>query len=319
MIDFTMELRLKNTAVVPTIIERSSISFFNNNIYIKRDDLLPFSFGGNKARKALFFFDEILSGDFDTVVTYGSSSSNHCRVVANACAKYGLKCFIVSPEENYTETFNSLLVKKFGAEIIKAPLDKISTTIDETMNRLKTFCKPYFIQGGGHGNIGTHAYVCAYNEILEFEKQNGIYFDYVFLASGTGTTQAGLVCGAILNADDKRKIVGISIAREKVRGGQVVEQSVKDYLESVDFKGSMPEIHFDDSFICGGYGKYNQKIVDCIDNVMLKDGIPLNRTYSGKAFWGMTEYIEKNSVKDKNILFINTGSSPLFFDDMGVN
>ena len=39
-----------------------------NNIYIKRDDLFPFSFGGNKARKAVNFFKEIDNGDFDTVV-----------------------------------------------------------------------------------------------------------------------------------------------------------------------------------------------------------------------------------------------------------
>ena len=36
-----------------------------NNIYIKRDDLFPFSFGGNKARKAVNFFKEIDNGDFD--------------------------------------------------------------------------------------------------------------------------------------------------------------------------------------------------------------------------------------------------------------
>ena len=36
--------------------------FQNNNLYIKREDLIPFSFGGNKARKAKLFFDEIDSG-----------------------------------------------------------------------------------------------------------------------------------------------------------------------------------------------------------------------------------------------------------------
>lgn len=30
-----------------------------NNIYIKRDDLFPFSFGGNKARKAVNFFKRL--------------------------------------------------------------------------------------------------------------------------------------------------------------------------------------------------------------------------------------------------------------------
>lgn len=43
--------------------------------------------------------------------------------------------------------------------------------------------------GGGHGNIGTQAYVNTYEEILAFEKEAGIKFDYIFHASGTGTTR----------------------------------------------------------------------------------------------------------------------------------
>ena len=41
-----------------------------NNIYIKRDDLIPISFGGNKARQAMNFFKEIDQGGFDSVVPY---------------------------------------------------------------------------------------------------------------------------------------------------------------------------------------------------------------------------------------------------------
>ena len=289
----------------------------DNCLYIKRDDLVPFSFGGNKARKAIYFFEEILNGGFDTVVTYGSSSSNHCRVIANSCAKYGLKCLIISPEENYCETYNSKLVQKFGAEIIKAPLDEISQTIDATMKKLSENSNPYFIQGGGHGNLGTKAYVDAYAEICDYEKENKIYFDYIFHASGTGTTQAGLVCGATLKNDYNRKIVGISIARKNPHGKQIVEQSVEEYLKSVNYNGAKADVIFDDSYICGGYGNYNEQILNCIDEVMALEGTPLNRTYSGKAFWGMQEYIKKENITNKNILFINTGGSPLFFDDLG--
>ena len=35
-------------------------------------------------------------------------------------------------------------------------------------------------------------------EILRQKNNEGIHFDYVFHASGTGTTQAGLVCGKYL-------------------------------------------------------------------------------------------------------------------------
>ena len=43
-------------------------------------------------------------------------------------------------------------------------------------------------------------------------------------------------------------------------------------------------------------------------------GIPLDETYTGKAFTGMTEYIKKENITGKNILFIHTGGTPLFFD-----
>lgn len=33
----------------------------NNSIYVKRDDLLPFSFGGNKVRIALEFINDMIS------------------------------------------------------------------------------------------------------------------------------------------------------------------------------------------------------------------------------------------------------------------
>ena len=44
-------------------------------------------------------------------------------------------------------------------------------------------------------------------------------------------------------------------------------------------------------------------------------GIPLDETYTGKAFMGMSEYIYE--ISDKNILFIHTGGTPLFFDALG--
>ena len=307
-----------NISLVPSIIQKLDFKKQENAFFIKRDDLVPFSFGGNKARKALKFFYEILSGNYDTVVTYGSSSSNHCRVIANACAKYNLACFIVSPEENYVGTYNSSLVKKFGAEIIKAPKDKVSETIEALMNELRKKSKPFFIQGGGHGNLGTQAYVEAYNEICAYEKKNNIYFDYIFLASGTGTTQAGLICGAALNNDFNRNIIGISIARKNPSGKNVIEESVADYLGSIGYYGQIPKIVFDDSFVCNGYGKYNLQIQECINEIINKEGIPLDRTYTGKAFWGMCEFLNKSKTTGNNILFINTGGCPLFFDDLEV-
>lgn len=298
-----------------TPIHKISLNNNNNHFYMKRDDLLPFSFGGNKARKALYFFNDILDNGFDTVVTYGASSSNHCRIIANLAIKYGLACYIISPNENYIPTYNSRLVEMFHAKIIKTSVDTVSSTINETLKKLNKSCKPYFIQGGGHGNLGTQAYVDAYGEICDYEEKTNLKFDYIFHASGTGTTQAGLVVGQFQRKRPDQKIIGISIARTLERGRKVIIDSINDYLNGVsqEIDGY---VNFIDSYISGGYGKVNMDIIETVKSVLKNDGIALNTTYTGKAMYGMEKYIVENDIKNKNILFINTGGTPLFFDDL---
>lgn len=289
-----------------------------NSVYVKRDDFIPFSFGGNKARKARLFFENIDNGGYDCVVTYGSSSSNHCRVVANMAAKRKIACYIISPEESSSETYNSEMMKCFGAKITVCPVEKVSGTIDSTLSDLKKEgFRPYFIAGGGHGNIGTQAYVDCYEEIREYEKENNIYFDYIFHASGTGTTQAGLVCGQLINREE-RSTVGISIARRKPRGRDVVLESVRDYLNDQKIDVTVEKIDeaviFEDGYVGDGYGASDDKVDGVIRDVMVNYGVPLDPTYTGKAFAGMMDYIEKNHIEGKKVLFIHTGGTPLYFD-----
>jgi D-cysteine desulfhydrase len=288
-----------------------------NHLYIKREDLIPFSFGGNKARKAQLFFQEIDKYSCDSVVTYGSGSSNHCRVVANECCRRGLDCFIISPQESSEPTFNSQMMELFGAEITTVPVSEVYDTIEGKIAELKEIGKhPYFIEGGGHGNIGTEAYVQCYQEIKEQEKELGVCFDYIFFASGTGTTQAGLVCGQLMN-HDKRKIVGISIARKNPRGREIVLESVRLYLAGKAAEEQIQKAVIFLDVYTSGYGKGDKRVMGIIQTVLSTYGIPLDETYTGKAFMGMTEYIK--DISNKKILFIHTGGTPLFFDVLSKN
>lgn len=288
---------------------------FNCRLYIKRDDLIPFSFGGNKARKAELFFAEIDSGDYDCVVSYGGSMSNHCRVVSNMAAARNIPTYIISPE-SYSKTYNGRLISLLGASVKTAPRNNVHNAIQEMISDLKSKGnKPYFIPGGGHGILGTQAYVNCYEEIREYEQQHRVYFDYIFHASGTGTTQAGLICGKFLNQED-RSIIGISIARNKSKGRNVVLSSVYEYLNSrqTSFDETLIDEStiFEDCYVGKGYGKSppDKTIID----VFSRYGIPLDGVYTGKAFYGMRHYIKKNKIKSKDILFLHTGGAPLFFD-----
>lgn len=293
-------------------------TFNNNHFYIKRDDLLPFSFGGNKARKAVLFFQDIEKKGSDCIVTYGSSSSNHCRIIANMAAARNMPCFLISPDETHKKTYNSEMMAVFGAQTTYCSVSRVKETIENTMNQLRQEgCNPYFIQGGGHGNLGTEAYVRAYDEIKNFEQNNRIHFDYIFLTSGTGTTQAGLICGKLLHKD-QRQIIGISNARKNPYGGQVVLDSINDYMISIGRDAVCEdEVCFIDDYTGEGYGKANPMIIKTIKKVLINEGIPLDSTYTGKGYYGMKLYIKEKNITDKNILFIHTGGTPLFFDDIG--
>ena len=64
-------------------------------IWVKREDLLPLAFGGNKLRNLEFLVGAALADGADTLVTSGRRWSNHCRLTAAAGAKAGLAVEVV--------------------------------------------------------------------------------------------------------------------------------------------------------------------------------------------------------------------------------
>lgn len=298
-----------------TPIHKLSLTINDNNFYIKRDDLIPVCLGGNKVRKAILMFQEIEKLNSDYIVTYGGSSSNHCRVIANMAASKKLKCLIISPVEQKIYSNNKLISRMLDAEIVYCNLSEVSKTIDDTLEKLKfKGHRPFFIEGGGHNLFGTEAYVLAYEEIKRYESRSKVSFDYIFHTSGTGTTQAGLVCGNIISNDNK-KIIGISNARKNPYGGRVVLESANSYLKSRGYPDIViDKIDFIDDYVLEGYGTMNSEIVSLIKDILISDGIPLDPVYTGKSFWGMQKYIIENGINNKDILFVHTGGTPLFYD-----
>ena len=68
------------------------------NLYIKRDDLLPGSGGGNKTRKLEFCIADALDQGADAIITCGAVQSNHARLTAAWSAKEGLDCHLILEE-----------------------------------------------------------------------------------------------------------------------------------------------------------------------------------------------------------------------------
>lgn len=309
--------------------QTSSAHIPYNHFYMKRDDLLPFSFGGNKVRFARKFLEDMRREHCDSMIIYGNYHSNLCRILATLCHELGMPCYMVHNTEDikeHKETQNSRVIRAMGVREIPCGKTGIADAVQLAMDELtEKGYRPYYIYGNTKGQgrewVPMEAYAEAYEEICRQEEKKGLHFDYIFLASSTNATQAGLLAGS-LKAGDNRKIIGISVSRNEKRGKEVIASDLKVYADK--FGHSFPEdledhIYFTDEYLGDGYGRYSSKTVDIIRKIYGEEGIPLDMTYTGKAFYGMVRYLEEHQIHDKNILFLHTGGTPLFFDFLEEN
>lgn len=286
-----------------------------NSIYVKRDDLLPFSFGGNKVRIALEFINDMKKQGKDCIVGYGNARSNLSRALANLCYQFKIPCHIISPaDEDGTriDTYNSKMVLSCDAKFHYCRKTNVKETVESVLNDIrKEGLKPYYIYGDSTGKGNEHTPMLAYAKL--YEEIKGQY-DYIFLATGTGMTQGGLLAGKAIN-NGTEKIIGISVARSATQEIEVLRESLECFSDRIQ-KIENYEINVEDAYLCDGYGTYNRQIEKTIHQQLICNGMPLDPTYTGKAFWGMQDYLNRKGITGKKVLFIHTGGTPLFFDYM---
>lgn len=172
-------------------------------IFMKREDLLPYSFGGNKVRIAEEFYDDMKVNGKNCMIGYGNARSNLCRALANKGASENIECYIISPADDDGEriqTSNSRIVEACGAKFRYCTKQNVAETVEKVMQEARSRgFEPYYIYGNkyGKGNekVPVRAYAKVYKEIECQEKEIGVQFDYIFLATGTGMTQSGLLAG----------------------------------------------------------------------------------------------------------------------------
>lgn len=275
---------------------------------VVRDDIFPFIGGGGKARKAVYYETFLKEKGYDAVVTCGGIQSNHNRAIALMCARNGWKCHlcIQGTEERFlSEKGNALLDRLSGAECELIKPENTSLAMDRAMERLAAEgYKPYYCHGGGHDLPGGVSFVEAVEELARQIEMP----DYIFHASGTGSTQAGIVVGLDRVGWSSVNCVGISVARQYERGRQVIAELANMLAEHYGMKEKYDDrILFNTDYLYGGYEQYTPEMDEYLKKAMKETGLVFDTTYSGKAFYGMMDIIKKKGLKEKKIVFWHTG------------
>ncbi len=296
--------------MIPIYLNNACIG--QSDITFVRDDLFPFIGGGSKARKAIEYERVLLEEGYNAVVTCGGIQSNHNRAIALMAARNRWKCHLCiqgTKERFEAEKGNALLCRLSGAECELIDPSDTAVAMDRAMEKLaQKGYKPYYIHGGGHDLPGGTCFVDAVKALKEQCDASNYKPDYIFLASGTGSTQAGIVVGCDLVGWNDVKVVGISVARQYERGKQVIADFAnmlsQHYGKNKDFT---EKIIFNTDYLYGGYEQYTPEMESYLKEVIKYTGLMFDTTYSGKGFYGMMDIIKKERLQDKNIIFWHTG------------
>lgn len=282
---------------IQTLEEHPIVKRHGIRLLVKREDLNHPLVSGNKWWKLKYNFLEAQNQKQSTVLTFGGAYSNHIYATAAAAAELGFRSLgIIRGEETLPLNATLAFAQEQGMalhHISRANYRKKSEPdfIENLQKKLGPF---YLLPEGGSNLLAVRG--CA--EFAEQELSN-IDFDHLFLATGTGGTMAGLICGL----KDRSNIVGVSV----LKGGGFLKETVQrfclDYT-SDNFQrwNLLLQYHH------GGYAKTNESLSLFIREMQSVYHLPLDPVYTGKVMWAIFQEAQAGKFRrGETILALHTG------------
>ncbi len=307
-------------APAPTPIEPltrlSEIVGGGPRLFVKRDDAIPFGFGGNKVRKLAFVAARAVAEGADTLITAGGVQSNHARATAAVAAKLGLRAVLVANGAPQPKpTGNALLDALLGAEVVYVESrDARVPTMREIAGRLRADGRrPFEIPVGASTPLGALGYVQAVAELVDQMPPP----DVIVHSTSSGGTQAGLVAGCRL-LGLKTRVVGVSAddpAASIQAQVRMIVSGIGDLLSvDEDAAGRGTPIEVDDRFVGQGYGIPTDASREAIELAARSEALFLDPTYTAKAMAGLISYVRQQRFKEgQTVVFWHTGGQPGLF------
>lgn len=285
-------------------------------ILVKRDDSIPFGFGGNKVRKLQFVGADAVSRGADTLITVGGVQSNHARVTAAMAARLGMRCLLIAngvkPDR---PTANALLDELLGADIEYIPSrDERATAMAAAMERLEQAGRhPYAVPLGASTPLGALGYVQAIGELIA----QGVTPDVIVHASSSGGTQAGLVAGCALHGL-ATQVIGVSAddpATEIESKVRAIIAGIGDSLRVPGATlGAAGPIHVSDAHVGEGYGMASDESRRAQRLAARSEAIFVDHTYTAKALGALIAWVREGRFEPgQTVVFWHTGGQAALF------
>lgn len=292
-------------------------------VWIKRDDLLGLSPGGNKTRKLEFLVADALAHGADTLITCGAPQSNHCRITLAAAVAEGLKCRFVIEErvpDSYRDDANGnhFLFRLLGVEaitVVAAGSDMAAAMRQVAEELAGAGRKGYVIPGGGSNALGGLGYVVCAQELQQQMFDSGVSFHGVVVGSGSSGTHGGLLAGFLGNRIDT-PIIGVGVSRDPADQAPLVWNEAQAVCEllGLDLKVPRESVHCVGGYWQPKYSLPNARMVEAVQMLARSEAILLDPVYTGKVMAGLIGMARAGELRaGERVLFLHTGGMPSLF------
>jgi 1-aminocyclopropane-1-carboxylate deaminase/D-cysteine desulfhydrase-like pyridoxal-dependent ACC family enzyme len=278
----------------------------DRTLLVKRDDAIPFGFGGNKVRKLRLVAAQAILDGADTLITTGGIQSNHARATASVAAKMGLGCVLVAngaPQEK--PTANALLDRLLGADVrYVARREDRAPAMEQVAGELRAQGqRPCVIPLGASTPIGAAAFALAIGEML----QQIAAPDVIVCSTSSGGTQAGLIAGCTLHGLSTR-VIGISADDPCASIAATIRGILDGLARLLEAPGAFAQatIEVDDRFVGDGYGIPTPASTEAIALAARTEALFLDPTYTAKAMAGLIARLRARELEG-TVLFWHTG------------
>jgi 1-aminocyclopropane-1-carboxylate deaminase/D-cysteine desulfhydrase-like pyridoxal-dependent ACC family enzyme len=292
------------------------------DIWMKREDLLPVAFGGNKLRNLEFLVGAALADGADTLITSGRRWSNHCRLTAAAGARAGLDVHLVlSGPPSDIPGPGVVLDELLGATVHQlATADRAER--EGAVAALETSLRaagrrPAVIGVGGSGAVGAYGHVLAAGELFDQVAAMGDGFDVgaIVLPSATGGTQAGLAVGTALRSPGT-EVIGVVVARPIDELGPAVGAMVAELAAWTGVDPAGVEIRLDDTQLGEGYGRRTAAADEATRMLARTEGVFVDPIYTAKALAWLVAAVRAGAFDGRTVVFWHAGGTPGLFEPL---
>lgn len=267
-------------------------------VTVKRFDEMHLTINGNKWFKLMFNLDEMKRRGAKQLVTFGGAYSNHIYATAATAKGFGVKSVgIIRGEEPKEFSPTLLFAKECGMELCFISRSDYEERNSEEMKAWvhEKWESAFLVPEGGANYLGM-------NGAMQMVSEEDFEFDHWLVAAGTGTTAAGLL---VQSKPHQKVWIYSALKGEHYMRNEIRNKLIYFFHDEVaaDEVLERAVVFSEDEF--GGYGKFNDRLIEFVQEMNRVHELPLDVVYTGKLMHSFL--VQNKKPNDGSVLMFHTG------------